>query len=68
MPSDIHIFASAGEQTFTVRHPGFEEAREFPSLGDATLHLRNLARENSDWIVIHDGEGHSNRIPLHPEL
>ncbi len=64
MLTDFHIFASTGEQTFTVQQPGLTEGREFASLFEATQHLRRGQLENGGWVVIHDEEGHLNRIPL----
>ena len=64
MSTDYHIFTSAGEQVFTVRQTGIEEDRDFSSLSEATRHLRDQARAEGGWVVIHDEEGNPNRIPL----
>jgi len=64
MIADFHIFASTGELRFTVQQPGLTEGREFASLFEATQHLRHEQPENGGWVVIHDEEGHLNRIPL----
>ena len=66
MPHEFHIFASDGEQVVTVRQEGLDGAREFSSLAEATRHLRESTGETDDAVVIHDPEGHLNRIPLHP--
>ena len=64
MSPDFHIFASEESQVFIVRQEGLDGSRMFSSLGEATRHLRNHARENGGYVVIHDDEGLPNRIPL----
>jgi hypothetical protein len=64
MIADFHIFASISEQRFTVQQSGLMEGGEFASLVEAAQHLRREQPENAGWVVIHDGEGHLNRIPL----
>jgi hypothetical protein len=61
---DVHIFASTDEQHYTVQQPGLAEGREFSSLFEAAQHLRREQPANVSWVVIHDEEGHLNRIPL----
>jgi hypothetical protein len=64
MLADFHIFASTGEKTFTLQEEGLKVTREFASLFEATQCLRREQPENAGWVVIHDEEGHLNRIPL----
>lgn len=64
MIADFHIFASLGEKTFTLQEQGLKVTREFSSLFEATQCLRREQPENAGWVVIHDEEGHLNRIPL----
>jgi hypothetical protein len=64
MLADFHIIASMGEKTFTLQEQGLMVAREFSSLFEATQCLRREQAEGAGWVVIHDDEGHLNRIPL----
>ena len=70
MQLEFHIFASDQENLFTVRQEDqqdVDEGRQFASLSAAMSHLRGRAQENDGCVVIHDEEGHPNRIPLHPQ-
>ena len=64
MASEFHIFARDGERVFTIRRPGIAESRDFPSLGEATRHLRGCAQDSDACVVIYDDQGKPNRIPL----
>lgn len=65
MSSEFHIFASDGDRVFTVKQVGLYGSRVFPSLAEATRHLRDHTKERGGVVVIHDDEGNAvNRIPL----
>jgi hypothetical protein len=62
MNPDYHLFLIADDCPVTVEQEGIAEAMEFPSLSDATRHLRSVG---SGYVVIHDRDMRSsNRIPL----
>jgi hypothetical protein len=64
MDSEFHIFASGGKSV-VVRQTGLYGSRDFPSLGEATRHLREYTKEKGGLVVIHDEDDHRvNRIPL----
>ncbi len=66
MSSEFHIFASDGDRVFTVKQAGLYGSRVFPSLAEATRHLREYTKGTRGMVVIHDDEGSAvNRIPLH---
>jgi hypothetical protein len=67
MSTNFHIFASSGEEFYTVREPGAiaeDEGRQYASLFDATQVVRGELPADGAWIIIHDEEGHTNRIPM----
>lgn len=64
MASEFHIFARDGERVFTIRRPGIAESRDFPSLGEATRHLRGCIQDAGACVIIYDDQGKPNRIPL----
>lgn len=65
MSPEFHIFFSEGETAVNVRQTGFPDDREFPSLGEATHHLRHCMHGRGGLVVIHNGnEERVNRIPL----
>ncbi|HEY3897455.1 MAG TPA: hypothetical protein VGM54_02520 [Chthoniobacter sp.] len=62
MNSEYHVFLTADDCPVIVEQDGVAEAIEFPSLSDATRHLRSTG---SGFVVIHDRDMRSsNRIPL----
>jgi hypothetical protein len=62
MPSDFHVFLSADGCPVIVEQDGVDVTMEFPSLFDATRHLRT---QGQGFVVIHDRDVISaNRIPL----
>jgi hypothetical protein len=63
MNPDYHLFLTADDDCpVTVEQEGGAEPLEFPSLSDATRHLRNIS---TGYVVIHDRDMRSsNRIPL----
>ncbi len=63
MSYEFHLFFSASNPIVTVRQTGFHESRDFPSLGEATRHLRQCMNGRGGLVVIHDDAG-ENRIPL----
>jgi hypothetical protein len=66
MSTDYHVFLSADDCPVTVEQDGDAETMEFPSLSDATRHLRSIS---TGYVVIHDRDMRSsNRIPLAPSL
>ncbi len=66
MSSEFHIFFCEGESSVQVQQTGFGDIRRFPSLGDATRHLRNCLNGRGGLVVIHNGnEERVNRIPLY---
>ena len=65
MSTEFHIFLSDEDRVFTVKQAGADGSRIFPSLVEATRHLRDYTKERGGMVVIHDGEGNpANRIPL----
>jgi hypothetical protein len=64
MSTDYHVFLSADDCPVIVEQDGVSETMEFPSLSDATRHLRNIS---NGYVVIYDRDMRSaNRIPLAP--
>jgi hypothetical protein len=64
MSADYHVFLAADECSVIVEQEGLAEAMEFPTLSDATRHLRSIS---TGYVIIHDRDMRSsNRIPLVP--
>ncbi len=62
MTSDFHVFMSFERNAVRVEKEGDDDGMEFPSLHEATRHLRN---SGGGFVVIHDIDNRStNRIPL----
>src|SRR6186997_2429830 len=64
MPKEFHIFASDFESRFLVKGAG-RLTQEFPSLVDATRHVRLQLGATGGSIAVYDGN-HVNRIPVRP--
>ena len=68
--SDFHVFFSEKETDVIVRQTGVEETHIFPSLWEATRHVRGFIAERGGYVTVHEG-GRQNRIPIwaaEPEL
>ncbi|EDY17919.1 hypothetical protein CfE428DRAFT_4658 [Chthoniobacter flavus Ellin428] len=62
MASDFHLFLSLDRHGVCVEKDGESPRMEFPSLHDATRHLR---ANGTGFVVIHDiDDRFVNRIPL----
>ncbi len=62
MATDFHVFMSIDRTAVRVEKDGVDAEMEFPSLHEATRHLRTTA---TGFVVIHDIDDRSaNRIPL----
>jgi hypothetical protein len=65
MNSEFHIFFCEGKSAVTMQQAGLNGTWAFPSLSDATRHLRNRLGGQGGLVVIHNGnEEPANRIPV----
>jgi hypothetical protein len=68
MSADFHIYVDPLRGRVCVRQEGLLGERVFPTLTEATRHLRGYANGRDAHVVIHDLSGIApNRIPLHVE-
>lgn len=66
MSADFHIYMDAFRGRIRVRQEGLHGERVFPTLIEATRHLRECTKGSQAHVVIHDSAGITpNRIPLH---
>lgn len=62
MTPDFHVFMFPDHNGVRVERDGGNEEMEFPSLHEATRHLRS---NSTGFVVIHDIDDRgTNRIPL----
>ena len=66
MSADFHIYVDPLRGRICVRQEGLLGERVFPTLTEATRHLRAYTNGRDAHVVIHDQSGIApNRIPLH---